>query len=221
LLVDFNHSELSVPRQRELLKIQRSGLYYKPVLMDDGDLWLMKEIDRVYTTWPFYGARRIAAHLSRLHERSWNRKKIQRLMHIMEIQGVGPKPNTSKPNPNHKIYPYLLRELSIVRPEQVWSTDITYIPMHRGFMYLVAVIDWFSRYVLSWELSNTQDTAFCVEALESALLQGKPEIFNSDQGSQFTSKIFTEHLKAREIRISMDGKGRAIDSCPSEGTMYL
>lgn len=206
------HPELSILKQCELLNIHRSGLYYKPVVVCDEDLWLMKEIDRVYTARPFYGSRRIAAQLSREHERSWNRKKIQRLMRIMEIQGVSPKPNTSKPNPHHEIFPYLLRGLSIERPEQVWSTDITYIPMERGFMYLVAIIDWFSRYVLSWELSNTQDTLFCIEALQNALLQGKPEIFNTDQGSQFTSKIFTEHLKAREIRISMDGKGRAIDN---------
>lgn len=211
-MVERSHPEITVKRQCELLGIQRSGLYYTAALETEEDFWLKREIDRVYTMWPFYGSRRITAYLNRTYERGWNRKRIQRLMREMGIQGVGPGPNTSKPHAEHVIYPYLLRGLSIVQPNQVWSTDITYIPMHRGYMYLVAVMDWFSRYVLSWELSNTQDTQFCLNALEKALNQGLPEIFNTDQGSQFTSRPFTSHLIQNNIQISMDGRGRALDN---------
>lgn len=172
----------------------------------------MKEIDIVYTTWPFYGSRKIAAYLSLKHGLELNRKRIQRLMQRMGIRGLAPGPDTSKPHPDHKVYPYLLRNLAIERVNQVWSVDITYIPMPRGFMYLVAIIDWHSRYVLSWALSNTQDTSFCLDALEQALYLGKPEIFNSDQGSQFTSQAFTQKLLDQDIKISMDGRGRALDN---------
>lgn len=172
----------------------------------------MKEIDRIYTAWPFYGSRKIAEYLSLQHQTPFNRKRIQRLMQDMGIQGLAPGAMTSQPHPEHRVYPYLLRNLSIERVNQVWSTDITYIPMPKGYMYLVAVIDWYSRFVLSWALSNTQDVTFCLEALDQALSLGKPDIFNTDQGSQFTSESFTQKLLENEIRISMDGRGRALDN---------
>jgi putative transposase len=172
----------------------------------------MKEIDMVYTAIPFYGSRKIAQFLSIKHQRDFNRKRVQRLMRNMGIQGLAPGPYTSKPHPEHKVYPYLLRGIEIKNVNQVWSTDLTFLPMPKGYMYLVAIIDWYSRYVLSWELSNTQDTEFCLQALEVALQLGKPEIFNSDQGSQFTSKSFTGALLKEDIKISMDGRGRALDN---------
>ena len=157
----------------------------------------MKEIDRLYTAHPYFGSRRITVWLSAQHERSFNRKRIQSLMRKMGIQGILPGPHTSRPHPQNKVYPYLLRKVAIERPNQVWSTDITYVPMARGYMFLIAIIDWFSRYILAWELSNTQDTQFCLDALEVALSQGRPEIFNSDQGPQFTSQSFTQRLQLR------------------------
>ena len=174
-------------------------------------LALMKAIDREYTAHPFFGARRI---LLAMRDRGFevNHKRISRLMRLMEIQAIYAAPKTSIPAQNHKIYPYLLRGLNITRPDQVWSTDLTYIPMESGFMYLVAVIDWFSRFVLSWGVSNTQDADFCASVLKRALRRGKPGIFNMDQGSQFTSDIFTEPLLAEKIAISMDGRGRALDN---------
>lgn len=172
----------------------------------------MHLIDGIYTRCPFYGSRRMTAQLNRDHDEQWNRKRIQRLMRIMGIRGVAPGPDTSKPNPENKIYPYLLRGMAISQVNQVWSTDITYIPMGKGFMYLVAVIDWRSRYVLSWSLSNTLDTGFCIDALEEALSKGTPTIFNTDQGAQFTSLAFTKVLLDKGIRISMDGRGRALDN---------
>ena len=172
----------------------------------------MRLIDAVYTQSPFYGSRRITAHLNREHGAKVNRWRIVRLMLTMGIRGIAPGPDTSKPHPEHKIYPYLLREVEIAKVNQVWSTDITYIPMRKGFMYLTAVIDWHSRYVLSWALSNTLDTAFCLEALEQALSTGIPEIFNTDQGVQFTSLAFTDALLKKDIKISMDGRGRALDN---------
>ena len=175
------------------------------------DLMVMKELDSIYTNYPFFGARRMVA---KLIQRGYtvNRKKIRKLMIIMGLEAIYPKPRLSERGPNHKIYPYLLREVEIVRVHQVWGMDITYIPMKNGFMYLVAIIDWYSRYVLAWRLSNTLDTSFCIETLEDALTQGRPEIFNSDQGSQFTSLNFTERLQKERIRISMDGRGRAFDN---------
>lgn len=173
----------------------------------------MRMIDEIYTRCPFYGSRRITAQLNRDHdEPSWNRKRIQRLMRLMGIRGVAPGPDTSRPHPEHKIYPYLLRGVTINQVDHVWSTDITYVPMAKGFMYLSAVIDWYSRYVLSWTLSNTLDTTFCSEALEQALLISTPEIFNTDQGVQFTSQSFTQALLDKGIKISMDGRGRALDN---------
>ena len=180
--------------------------------MPDGDMQMMRLIDEIYTRCPFYGSRRIAAQLTRDNGEPYNRKRIQRLMRIMGIRGVAPGPDTSKPHPENKIYPYLLRDFEIDKVNQVWSTDITYIPMTKGFMYLVAVIDWHSRYVLSWELSNTMDTTFCIDALEKALDLSTPTIFNTDQGAQFTSNAFTQVLLDKGIKISMDGRGRALDN---------
>ncbi len=198
-------------RQCTLLDISRSGLYYQPVGISEEDLTLMKLIDRQYLATPFYGARKIAAWLkSQSHQ--VNRKRVRRLMQLMGIKAIYRRPRTSKPAPGHKIYPYLLSGLKITRPNQVWAADITYIPMARGFLYLVAIIDWYSRYVLSWRLSNTLDADFCVEVLEEALRKGKPEIFNTDQGSQFTGEAFTGLLKQHGIRISMDGKGSYNDN---------
>jgi len=170
-------------------------------------------IDEQYLKTPFYGYLRMTAYLRRPpHEYKVNHKRVQRLMTLMGLQAIYPKPRTTIPAAGHKVYPYLLRDLVITRPNQVWSTDITYIPMQRGFMYLVAIIDWYSRYVLAWQLSNTLDGTFCLEALEHALTKGRPDIFNTDQGAQFTAHAFTSRLEADEIRISMDGRGRALDN---------
>jgi putative transposase len=197
---------LSIVRQCELLGLSRSTWYYRPCGETSENLALMKQIDREYTRTPFYGSRKLAKVLG------VNRKRVQRLMRTMGIEAIGPKRRTTRPAAGHKVYPYLLRDVEISRPDQVWSTDITYIPLRHGFLYLVAVLDWFSRYVLSWRLSNTLEGSFCVEALEEALAKGSPEIFNSDQGSQFTSPKFTGPLLARGIAISMDGRGRALDN---------
>jgi putative transposase len=172
----------------------------------------MRQIDAIYTRHPYYGSRRITAFLNRQEQYPCNRKRIQRLLRVMGIQGVAPGPPTSQPHPGHTLYPYLLQDVVIERANQVWSTDITFIPMPKGFMYLVAIIDWYSRYVLSWALSNTQDTLFCLEALGQALALNKPAIFNSDQGSQFTSQAFIQVLLEQGIQISMDGRGRALDN---------
>jgi len=194
-----------------LLDISRSGLYYQPKGISEGDLILMKLIDRQYLTTPFYGARKIAVWLK--SQGQWvNRKRVRRLMRMMGLKAIYRRPRTSQPAPGHKIYPYLLSGMKITRPNQVWAADITYIPMARGFLYLVAIIDWYSRYVLSWRLSNTLDADFCVEALQEALRKGKPEIFNTDQGAQFTSEAFTELMEQHGIRISMDGKGSYNDN---------
>jgi putative transposase len=212
-MLDRDHAALSIRRQCSLLSLARSGVYRpKRAANDDTDLALMRRIDELFTKRPFYGSRRMAVTL-RAEGHAVNRKRVQRLMRVMGIEALGPKPRTSKPAPGHKIYPYLLRDMTIDRPNQVWATDITYIPIGRGFLYLVAVIDWASRAVLSWRLSNTMDVSFCVSALEEALARfGKPEIFNTDQGSQFTSAAFTGILEAAGIRISMDGRGRWMDN---------
>jgi putative transposase len=202
----------SIRRQCEILSVTRSSLYYEPVGPDDEELVLMRKLDELHLKHPFFGSRMIARTL-KTQGVVINRKRVQRLMRLMGLESVAPKPNTSKPAPEHPVYPYLLRGLSISRPNQVWATDITYIPMAHGFAYLVAIIDWYSRRVLAWRLSNTLDTIFCIEALEEALEHfGTPEIFNTDQGSQFTSSDFTDVLLDREIKISMDGKGRYIDN---------
>ena len=210
-VVDRQHPALSVVRQCKLLDISRSGLYYQPVGISQKDLTLMKLIDRQYLATPFYRARKIAVWLKNQGYRV-NRKRVRRLMRIMGLTAIYRRPRTSKPAPSHKIYPYLLSGMEITRPNQVWAADITYIPMARGFLYLVAIIDWYSRCVLSWRLSNTLDADFCAEALEEALRKGRPDIFNTDQGAQFTSEAFTGLLKQRGVRISMDGKGRYSDN---------
>ena len=210
--LDREHTDLSVRRQCALLGLARSGVYRAPRPANDDDLGVMRRLDELFTAWPFLGSRRMAAML-RAEGRTINRKRVQRLMRKMGIAALGPKPRTTKPAPGHKIYPYLLRDLKIERANHVWATDITYIPIGRGFLYLVAVIDWATRAVLSWRLSNTMDVSFCVSALEEALARfGKPEIFNTDQGSQFTSAAFTGVLAAAGIKISMDGRGRWMDN---------
>jgi len=186
-------------------------LYYQPKGTSEEDLALMKLIDRQYLVTPFYGTRKVAAWLKGQNY-SVNRKRVRRLMRLMGLRAIYRRPRTSKPAPGHKIYPYLLGGMKITRPNQVWAADITYIPMARGFLYLVAIIDWYSRYVLSWRLSNTLDADFCVEALEEALRKGTPEIFNTDQGSQFTSEAFTGLLERPGIKVSMDGKGSYNDN---------
>jgi putative transposase len=194
-----------------LLDISRSGLYYQPKGISEEDLALMKLIDRQYLATPFYGARKIAAWLKSQGHRV-NRKRVRRLMQLMGLKAIYRRPRTSQPAPGNKIYPYLLSGMKIRQPNQVWAADITYIPMARGFLYLVAIIDWYSRYVLSWRLSNTLDAGFCVDALQEALKKGKPEIFNTDQGAQFTSEPFTGLLQRHGVRISMDGKGSYNDN---------
>jgi putative transposase len=210
--LERGHSDLSIRRQCKLLSVARSNVYRLPRPANDDDLLMMRLIDELFTAWPFLGSRRIAFML-REKGYSINRKRVQRLMRKMGIAALGPKPRTSKPAPGHKIFPYLLRNLAIDRPNQVWAADITYIPIGRGFLYLVAVIDWASRAVLAWRLSNTMDSSFCVSALEEAMARfGRPEIFNTDQGSQFTGAAFTGKLAAAGIKISMDGRGRWMDN---------
>jgi putative transposase len=211
-LLDRDHDRLSIRRQCMLLGVARSGVYRRRAAANDNDAGLTRRIDELFTTWPFLGSRRMT---ELLRAEGWrvNRKRVQRLMRKMGIAALGPKPRTTKPAPGHKIFPYLLRGLVIDRPNHVWAADITYVPIGRGFLYLVAVMDWASRAVLAWRLSNTMDVSFCVSALEEALARfGKPEIFNTDQGSQFTSAAFTGTLAAAGVRISMDGRGRWMDN---------
>lgn len=211
-LIIKGHKELSIVKQCSLLSIHRSGYYYCPVEADDETLLLMRLIDEQHMETPWYGSRQMMRHLRRsgCHV---SRNRVVRLMHKMGLSAIYQKPRTSIPHPNHEIYPYLLRECTVTAPNMVWCSDITYIPMQKGFLYLVAVMDWYSRRVLSWKLSNTMDTGFCLEAVEEALhLYPTPEIFNTDQGSQFTSQDFTLLLKQHSIRISMDGKGRWMDN---------
>ncbi len=210
-MVDRKHPKLSVVRQCSLLGISRSSVYSYSGEADEYDLELMSLIDRQYLVRPYYGSRRMAIWLN-AQGHAVNRKRVQRLMRLMGIEAVYRRPNTSKPSPQHKVYPYLLRNVEIDRANQVWASDITYIPMARGFMYLVVIMDWYSRYVLSWRLSNTLDADFCVDALEEALSKGRPTIFNTDQGSQFTGEAFTATLLEHDIQISMDGKGCYLDN---------
>ena len=202
---------MSVRRQCQLLEIDRSGLYYEPARESPDDLRLMRLIDEQYLATPFYGSRRMAAWLARRGE-AVNRKRVQRLMRIMGLEAIYPRPRTTMRNPDHEIHPYLLRGVTIDRRDQVWSTDVTYLPLEDGYMFLAAVIDWHSRFVLSWRLSNTLDGRFCLEALDAALEGGRPEIFNTDQGCQFTARAFTGRLKEEGVAISMDGRGRALDN---------
>src|SRR5271169_814272 len=211
-LVEPSDPVLSIVAQCRLLKLARSTLYYQPTPVSAEDLAVMRRIDEVYLASPFYGSRRMTAVLRR---EGWlvNRKRVQRLMRVMALEAIYQKPNTSRGHPDHKVYPYLLRGLIIDRPNQVWCADITYIPMAKGFVYLVAVMDWFSRRVLSWRVSITMDSDFCVAALREAMEQhGRPEIFDTDQGVQFTSADFLAGLEAQAVRISMDGKGRYLDN---------
>ena len=211
-MVEMSGEALSVRRQCALLNLARSGVYRpKPATCAD-DLALMRLIDELHLKWPFYGSRRMVFELNEAGH-GVNRKRVQRLMRLMGIEALVPRPGTSKAAPGHKIYPYLLRGMSITEPNHVWASDITYIPMAHGFLYLVAIIDWASRAVLAWRLSNTMDTGFCIEALDEALARhGTPGIFNTDQGAQFTSAAFTGTLEAAGIAISMDGRGRFIDN---------
>ncbi len=211
-LVDREGCSLSVSRQCSLLDVARSSVYYTPNMSEsEENLKLMALIDLCYTHRPFLGAPRITTWLrERGHE--VNHKRVARLMRVMGLQATLPGPHTSVPHPEHVKYPYLLRDLAIEAPDEVWCADITYIPMARGFMFLVAVMDWYSRYVIAWDVSNTMEADFCVDALRKSLGQGTPGIFNTDQGSQFTSEAFTGVLKDHEVRISMDGRGRALDN---------
>ena len=210
-LIEPDHPQLSVRRQCELVGLNRASFYYIPAQESEFNLHLMRLIDEQYTRTPFYGWPRMAAYLRRQNY-AVNPKRVRRLMTLIGLQAVGPHRRTTVPAAGHQIYPYLLRHLAITRPNQVWSADITYLPMVRGFMYLVAVIDWYSRYVLAWQLANTLDGWFCLEVLGQALAQGQPDIFNTDQGTQFTAQAFTARLEAAAIRISMDGRGRALDN---------
>jgi putative transposase len=210
-LIEPDHPALSVRRQCELLGLSRSSLYYGPGVEAPEDLRLMRRIDEQYTARPYHGSRRMMIWLNEQGE-GVNRKRVQRLMRIMGLEAIYPKPRLSLAGKGHRIYPYLLRGVKIVRPDQVWSTDITYVPMASGFMYLAAVIDWYSRYVIGWGLSNTLDGSFCLEMLEDALRGGKPEVFNTDQGVQFTAAAFTGRLESAGVAVSMDGRGRALDN---------
>ena len=209
--MDWDHDTISIRRQCELLGVNRGSLYYKPLGESEENLRLMRWIDEQYTKTPFFGSRRMTVWL-REKRQEVNRKRVARLMEVMGLKAVYPKPKLSQPGEGHKIYPYLLSGVNIERVNQVWSTDITYIRMAQGFCYLAAVMDWHSRFILSWSLSVTMEMEFCLEALAAALRRARPEIFNSDQGSQFTSERFTGELERRGISISMDGRGRCFDN---------
>ena len=213
--MELQHPRVSVRRQCELLSLNRSGLYYRQRKAEDTNATLMRRLDELYTAHPFLGYRKLTV-LLRTEGHRVNAKRVLRLMQCMGLQAIYQKPDTSKPHPSHPVYPYLLKNVAIIRPNQVWATDITYIRLRKGFCYLVAVMDWYSRYVVSWRLSTTMESSFCVEALEAALLHGTPDIFNSDQGSQFTSQVFTDLLTTSGIRISMDGKGSYHDNIFTE-----
>lgn len=210
-LVEPAHPEFSIRRQCELLGVNRATYYYVPATESPLNLELMRLIDEQYMRTPFYGWPRMTVYLRR-QGYLVNHKRVQRLMQRMGIQAIHPKPSLSQAHPAHKIYPYLLRDLAITRPNQVWSADITYLPLRKGFLYLVAVMDWYSRYVLAWAISNTLECTFCVDVLQQALQKGRPAIFNTDQGAQFTALAFTSVLQEAEIQISMDGRGRALDN---------
>ncbi|MBV8317230.1 MAG: IS3 family transposase, partial [Planctomycetaceae bacterium] len=210
-LIEEDHPHLSIRHQCELLDMSRASYYYEPAGETPENLRLMRLIDEQYLKTPFYGNRRMAAWLVQQGEEV-NRKRVQRLMRLMGLEAIYPGPRTTRSDAEHKVYPYLLRDVPITRRDQVWSTDITYIPMRTGYMYLSAVMDWHSRYVLSWRLSNSLDGGFCLEALEEALREGKPEIFNTDQGVQYTARAFSGRLEEAGVAVSMDGRGRALDN---------
>ena len=210
-MIDCNHPEISIRRQCELIGLNRSSYYYEPAETSTLNLELMRLIDEQYMETPYYGYRKMTQILQRQGYQV-NHKRVARLMKLMGIQAIYPRPKTTKKHPEHQIYPYLLRDRQVRQSNEVWCVDITYIPMSNGFMYLVAVMDWFSRFVLSWELSNSMETDFCLKALDMAFTFGTPFIFNSDQGSQFTSTVFTNALLDRGVHISMDGRGRFYDN---------
>ena len=209
--IDLNHRSINISRQCELLGLSRSSYYYEPVGETPENLLYMRLLDEQYLKIPFYGVARMHAFLQNSGY-PVNIKRVRRLLRIMGLETIYSKPKLSKENPEHKKYPYLLKGLDINKPNMVWSSDITYIPMKQGFLYLTAIIDWYSRYIIAWEISNSLDVSFCTETLEKALEKNKPEIFNTDQGSQYTSNTFTDILKSNNISISMDGKGRALDN---------
>ena len=209
--IDWDHSSLSIREQCELLGMHRSNIYYEPRVETKENLQIMRILDEEYLRHPCKGQRQMTAYLHRLGF-VVNRKRVARLLKNMGLESLAPRPRTTQSNPENKIYPYLLRDLAIQRPDHVWCSDITYIPVRQGYLYLCAVMDWHSRFVLSWRISNSMDTTLVSEALEAALEHGRPEIFNTDQGSQYTSQAFTERLKMASIEISMDGRGRALDN---------
>lgn len=211
MLIEPTHPDLSVSRQCDLLGLPHSSFYYQLAPADPYDDLLMRLLDEQYTRTPFYGVARMTVWLRQQGHRV-GRDRVRRLLRRMGLVAVYPKPRTSLPNPEHRVYPYLLSGVSINRPDQVWATDITYIRMQRGFVYLAAIMDWFSRFVIAWRLSITLELGFCLEVLEEALAGSRPEIFNSDQGAQYTSPRFTERLESAEVRISMDGRGRYLDN---------
>ena len=211
-LIEKENESITIKRQCQLLGVSRPSVYYQPAEISAQEKNTMDLIDQIYTKCPFYGNRRIKAELNLTHGVPIGRMHLKTLMRLMGLQAMYPKKNLSWRNKQHKVYPYLLRDLKITHPNQVWSTDITYIKLESGFAYLVAIIDWHSRYVISWKLSNSLDIDFCLECLEEALKFGKPEIFNSDQGSHFTSPKFTSILENHNIKISMDGRGRCLDN---------
>src|SRR5881227_643163 len=210
-LIEPAHPELSVRRQSELLGLNRSSLYYEAAPEAAENLRLMRLIDQEYTAHPFLGSRRLTKWLIEQGEQV-NRKRVQRLMRLMGLEAIYPKPKLSAAGRGHRIYPYLLLDVSIGRPDQVWSTDITYVPLASGFLYLAAIIDWFSRYVIAWRLSNTLDGSFSLDRLEEALALGRPEVFNTDQGVQFTAQAWTGRLESAGVAVSMDGRGRCLDN---------
>lgn len=208
-----DEAELPLLKQAELLGVSRSSIYYEPTPLSKRERSLMRDIDELYTAYPFYGSRRIAKELGRKRNEQVNRKCIQRLMRLMGIEAIYPKPNLSLNTGKHPVYPYLLKGVMILRPNQVWSIDITYIRLKHGFVYLVAIIDWYSRLVLAWRLSTTMEVGFCLEVAQEAIdIYGLPEIFNSDQGVQFTAGEFVSIWETRHVKISMDGRGRALDN---------
>jgi putative transposase len=211
-MIEPNHPKLSIRRQCDLIGLNRSSFYWQPASESPLNLALMRLIDEEYTRAPFYGYRKMTARLQDPHGYLVNHKRVARLMGIMGLQAIYSRPQTTVAHPQHRKYPYLLRGLKIDRPNQVWAADITYIPLQGGFMYLVAIMDWYSRYVLTWRLSNTLDGAFCLAALREALNHAQPEIFNTDQGVQFTAHEFTYTLEEAGVRISMDGRGRVFDN---------
>src|SRR5690606_8150408 len=215
-MIEWEDSELPIKTQADLLSLNRSSLYYKSVEPSPEEVWIKHKIDEIYTKYPFFGSRRITHRLNNHEGMIINRKAVQRHMREMGIAGIAPGPNLSKRNHQHRIYPYLLRGLSVQYPNHVWGIDITYIRLNRGWMYLVAIIDWFSRYVVSWELDQTLEIDFVVEAVKRALSEYKPMIINSDQGSHFTSSQYIDLFKEKEVKISMDGKGRALDNIITE-----